>query len=61
MAVVLEVVRCHAAVVMMVAVGAFAAGSPHGFLYTMVHQVAEAPIHTSLTSVAAVRTNLVQS
>lgn len=58
----LEVVRCDAAVVMVVvAVGAFAAGSPHGFLHTMVRQLAEAPIHTGLTPVAAVRVKLVQS
>lgn len=55
-----EVVGCDAAVVAMVAVGAFAAGSPHGFLHTMVRQLAEAPIHTGLTSVAAVRVKLVQ-
>lgn len=45
--VVLEVVR-------MVAVGAFAAGSRHGLLDAMERQLAEAPVHTGLTLVAAV-------
>lgn len=57
---VLEVVISDAAIVVMVAVGAVAAGSGHGPLPVMDHQLAETPIHTSHTFVLAVSIKTLQ-